>query len=385
MNMSPTNNWTEWRARLADVDLPALIVDLDALRTNMSALISEIQSDSIALRIMANEIPCPTLLRQILLDGAPRVHGLACQTSDEASLLAAVGFTDIFVLDPVAHASEAQSLALIAQKGCHILSLVDHPSHLMYLSTAAVEYGVTLHVCIDVDIQQKPGAKTDQTVATSAIRDSEQARNLAEQVRQSPGLQLKGIRTITSSERELKARTLLGFGNKRARNKQLDRRLAVIQTLRNEEYDIELVNGGDSRNLRVQSTDPALTELMLGSECLGGTQADADPSSELVPAVLLALPISRRLDATHSACSASHCEPNDISVYTPLGLRIVNEASRDTRQLIIEATDLAPDVEIGDPIILQPTKPGQLLACLEQIQLFSSDQGLTSAPTIRAL
>jgi D-serine deaminase-like pyridoxal phosphate-dependent protein len=380
--MSSTHNWTEWRTLLEGVSLPAIVVDQAALRANIRSLVEEIASDTVALRLFAPDLPCPALLRQLLLEGGPHVHGLACRSAREAEVLSEVGFHDLFVLSPVSNREDASRLAKLSAAGTRILVLSDHQDHLNLLSQAAVAEDTTLHVCIDVDIRAPFGTSVSAQRPHSSIRDSEQARELADATLKTPGLELDGIRTVDPGSQS-QGSSWLGLGRGRAHQDLLDRRLAVVQTLRTAGHDLPLVSGGPCQELRESSEDPALTEIEIGRACLGGTDSLAVSSSPLQSAFVLALPVSQRPDTSMAICASAGLSATDLEVLTPLGLRPIENSSRD--HILLELQALAPPLKLGDPVLFQTPRPSLLMNLFDSVELFDGEMKIESAATLRSL
>jgi len=375
--MAATPSWTDWCTLLDGKELPAIVVDLEAMRSNLRTLLESIQSDTLALRLFTPDLPCPALLRQLLLEGAPQVHGLACSSARQAQQLVDLGFDDILVLTPLRSPADADLLVDLSQEGRHIGVLVDSQAHLDLLSQATREGESSLHICMDVDIRARR-----EGVAISPIRDSEQALFLASAIGEAPGLLLEGVRLAGGLPG---ATSWLSLGRKRSHEGLLDRRLAIVQTLRAEGHALTLVSGGQSRDLALSSTDPALSELDLGGAVLGGQKGIEAMAQTLLPAALLALPVARRPDESHAICAAGGFKELDIKVLSPLGIKALPDQDAGPRQLLFGLETLAPQLALGDPVLIHPRHPGRVMADLDSIFILDGEGQITSAPTLRGL
>jgi D-serine deaminase-like pyridoxal phosphate-dependent protein len=293
-----------------------------------------------------------------------------------------VGFHDLFILSPVSNLDDASRLAKLSADGSRVLVLSDHQDHLDLLSEAAVARDTTLHICIDVDIRAPFGTPVSARKPHSSIRDSEQARELADATLKAPGLKLDGVRTVDPGSQSLGS-SWLSMGRRRAHQELLDRRLAVVQTLRTAGHDLPLVSGGPCQALQESSDDPALTEIEIGRACLGGTDSKGVSSTPLQSAFVLALPVSQRPDTSLAICASAGLSPAALEVLTPLGLRPVETSSSD--RVLLELQALAPPLKLGDPVLFQTPDPSLLMNLFDSVQIVDGETPIASAATLRSL
>lgn len=144
---------TPWNAAqpgdfLADIDTPALILDLDAFERNLDRMAGAIQGHGVRLRPHAKSHKCPEIaLRQI----ARGAIGICCQKVSEAAVFVQAGVRDILITNQVVGAAKIRrvvELASIARIGV----LVDHPSQVHALAAAAQAGNTALDVYIEIDV-----------------------------------------------------------------------------------------------------------------------------------------------------------------------------------------------------------------------------------------
>jgi D-serine deaminase-like pyridoxal phosphate-dependent protein len=133
---------------LADVDTPALILDLDAFEHNLKLLNDSLAGRSVKLRPHAKSHKCPDIaLRQIALGAV----GVCCQKVSEAEAMVDGGVKDVLIANEVVGAAKLRRLAALAKRA-KIAVCADHVDNVAALDAAAREAGVTLNVLVEVNV-----------------------------------------------------------------------------------------------------------------------------------------------------------------------------------------------------------------------------------------
>ncbi|MFV0295420.1 MAG: alanine racemase, partial [Hyphomicrobiaceae bacterium] len=83
---------------LADVDTPALLVDLDAFERNLKRMADAVRKAGVRLRPHAKTHKSPIIGRKQMALGAV---GLCCQKVSEAAAMVEGGISDVFVSNEV--------------------------------------------------------------------------------------------------------------------------------------------------------------------------------------------------------------------------------------------------------------------------------------------
>src|SRR3981081_2855705 len=78
--------------RLADVDTPALIVDLDLFERNLAAMAESVRGKGVRLRPHAKSHKCPEIAKRQIAHGA---IGICCQKVGEAEAFVAAGISNV--------------------------------------------------------------------------------------------------------------------------------------------------------------------------------------------------------------------------------------------------------------------------------------------------
>ncbi len=134
--------------RLAEVDTPALLLDLDAFERNLTRLADRAKQMGVRLRPHAKTHKSPLIARRQIALGAV---GVCCQKVSEAEAMVQGGVADVLVSNEIAGARKCARLAALAREA-RIAVCVDDVAHIAALSAAAVAYGVTIDVLVEINV-----------------------------------------------------------------------------------------------------------------------------------------------------------------------------------------------------------------------------------------
>jgi D-threonine aldolase len=134
--------------RLADVDTPSLIVNLDALERNLAAMTAAVRGRGVRLRPHAKSHKCPEIAKLQMTRGAV---GVCCQKVGEAEAFVAAGIGDVLVTNEIVGVSKLDRLAALA-RSAKIGVLVDDGGNVAELAAAAHRAGTTIEVLVEIDV-----------------------------------------------------------------------------------------------------------------------------------------------------------------------------------------------------------------------------------------
>jgi D-serine deaminase-like pyridoxal phosphate-dependent protein len=134
--------------RLADVDTPSLIVDLDVLERNLAAMTAAVRGHGVRLRPHAKSHKCPDIAKLQMARGAV---GVCCQKVGEAEAFVAAGIDDVLVTNEIVGASKLARLVALA-RSAKIGVLVDDAGNVAELAAAAQRAGTTIEVLVEIDV-----------------------------------------------------------------------------------------------------------------------------------------------------------------------------------------------------------------------------------------
>jgi D-serine deaminase-like pyridoxal phosphate-dependent protein len=234
-------------AAIAEIDTPALIVDLDALEHNLRKLADFAARSGVRLRPHAKTHKCPAIaLKQIALGAV----GQCCQKVGEAEALVAGGVRDVLVSNQVVGMHKLRRLAALARDASVSLCF-DASEPVAAAGAAAREFDVTLGALVEIEVgMQRCG-----------VAPGEPARGLARRIAQTPGLRFRGVQAYYGT-----AQHLPSFAEREAAIRGAA--VAVRQTvelLNGDGLDCELVTGAGTGTYEIEAASGVWNELQAGS------------------------------------------------------------------------------------------------------------------------
>ncbi|MDF1593174.1 MAG: DSD1 family PLP-dependent enzyme [Desulfobacterales bacterium] len=170
---------------LAEVDTPALLIDLDAFEYNLAKMQNDLKDGHARLRPHAKTHKCPVIARQQIDRGAV---GVCCQKAGEAEEMVFGGITDVFITNEVVGAQKLKRIAALARIA-RIAVCADDAVHVTAYDEAARAGQVTLDVFIELDVgANRCGREPGETLL-----------ELARQIQTSPHLRFAGLQAYHGS------------------------------------------------------------------------------------------------------------------------------------------------------------------------------------------
>jgi D-serine deaminase-like pyridoxal phosphate-dependent protein len=168
--------------RLADLNTPCALVDLDVLERNCSRMSARAERLRVKLRPHVKTHKCVDIAR---IQTRGQSGAITVSTLAEARAFADAGFLDITYAVPVPFPAIPEASALVRQ-GVHLKLLLDHEATLQELEAFGSAQGVSFPVFLKVDCGYHR-AGVDPTREESAA--------FASRVARSPHLRLEGLLT----------------------------------------------------------------------------------------------------------------------------------------------------------------------------------------------
>jgi D-serine deaminase-like pyridoxal phosphate-dependent protein len=133
---------------LAEVDTPALLLELDAFERNLTRLTESLRGHRIAMRPHAKSHKCPQIaLRQIALGAV----GVCCQKVSEAEAMVEGGVRDVLIANEVVGAGKLRRVAALATQA-RVAVCADDAGNVRSLDAAAAAFGVKLDVLVEINV-----------------------------------------------------------------------------------------------------------------------------------------------------------------------------------------------------------------------------------------
>ena len=164
---------------ISELDTPALIVDLDVMERNLSAMAEYCRRHNLHLRPHTKTHKIPELARKQIESGA---HGITVAKISEAEVMIEAGLTDLLIAYPIVGPIKAQRLASIAERTSVTVSL-DSEEAARGISAAMAERGTTVGILVELDVG----------FGRCGLADEARVLKLAQTVASLPGLDFRGL------------------------------------------------------------------------------------------------------------------------------------------------------------------------------------------------
>lgn len=385
-----------YRSAFADLDAPFAFVDLDALWSNSSNMLT--RAGGKPIRIASKSLRCRPLTRTIL-DREPGYQGILAFTLPEALWLAGHGFTDILVAYPTADRAALRALAALTAQdpdGAPVV-MVDSVEHLDLIDAAIGAVAAPVRVSLDFDAslwlardRVKIGPKR------SPIHTPQEARRFAQEIDRRPNVKLVGMMSyegqIAGQGDRIAGRrvrsAIIGRLQETSYRELRERRAAAVAGV-SDVAPLELVNAGGTGDLERVAAEPAMIEATAGSGFYAPTLFDNYSTFTLAPAAMFALPVVRRpgpgvVTALGGGYLASGVGAKDRmpTPYLPEGLTL--DPFEGTGEVQTPLRGPAADgLRIGDNVFFRHAKAGELCERFNSLHLVLGDEIVDEVPTYR--
>lgn len=175
---------------LAEVDTPALLLDLDAFERNLKLLNDSLVGRNIKVRPHAKSHKCPEIGKRQMALGAV---GVCCQKVSEAEAMVDGGVPDVLIANEVVGITKIKRLCALAKRA-KIAVCADNAGNVAALEAAAREAGIRLDVLVEVNV----GANR------CGAEPGEPAFKLAQQIHQSKNLRFAGLQAYQGGAQHLR-------------------------------------------------------------------------------------------------------------------------------------------------------------------------------------
>ena len=175
---------------LAQVDTPALLIDLDAFERNLRRMADFAAKTGVRLRAHAKTHKSPVIAAKQVALGAV---GVCCQKVSEAEVMVEGGIGDVLISNEVAGAAKLDRVAALARRAT-IGICVDDPASVAELEAAAARAGATLDVLVEIDVGGR----------RCGAAPGEPAARIAQLVARSPHLRFAGLQAYHGSAQHVR-------------------------------------------------------------------------------------------------------------------------------------------------------------------------------------
>ena len=231
---------------IAELDTPALWVDLDTLERNIAELARHFAAAQVQWRPHMKGIRVPAIAHKAMAAGA---IGVTCATIREAEAMAHSGVEDILIANQIVGDRKIARLAQLSRRA-DIKVIVDDADNIRALSQAAREQGLRIGILIDVNTGMN---RTGLLPGPAVVQ-------LAEAVHKSEGLRFLGLMTWEGHTLEI-ADPLARAQATTGAVKQL---LAMAEACREAGLEVAIVSGGGSGTYKTTPFIKGMTEIQAG-------------------------------------------------------------------------------------------------------------------------
>lgn len=233
--------------RLAQLETPALILDLDIFEENIKVMKNFLEPTGLALRPHYKSHKCTAVAHRQIAAGA---KGITCAKLGEAEDLANSGIEDILIANQIVQPSKIARVAYLA--GCCRLTVcVDNTDNIHALERAASEQGATIHCLVEFEVGMN----------RCGVDTFEKFYELAELIGKCPHLVFEGIQAYAgqlSHEADYEIR--------KAEVEKIEQRLAELRGyIEQRGLHVKEVSGVSTGTVEFRKKGSVYTEIQAGS------------------------------------------------------------------------------------------------------------------------
>ena len=231
-----------------DLPTPSLILDLDALESNIARMATHAKQAGVDLRPHAKTHKTPEIAKRQIAAGA---LGVCAATIREAEALNAAGLRGLLITGELVGPNKTARLVRLTRKAGETMAVVDNPIHAEQLAEAAQAAKITLNIMIDID---PVGRRT-------GIAPGEGAVELAKAVDRLDGLRLRGVHGYSGASSHV-----MGYAERAKHSKDvMDPVMASFNAMQRAGLPAEIMSGASTGTYNIDSGFDTMTELQVGS------------------------------------------------------------------------------------------------------------------------
>lgn len=232
---------------LADVDTPALLIEMDAFERNLDTMARGIAAAGVRLRPHAKTHKCAPIVRRQMALGAV---GACCQKVSEAEALVQAGVPDVLVSNQVVGSRKIARLTSMASEA-KVGVCVDDAHNVAEIGAAAAGAGVSIDVLVEIDVG----------MSRCGVVPGDEALTLARQVAATAGLRFAGLQAYHGLAQHIR-----GHAERRAAtNAAIDLTRSTVDLLGRQGIPCEIVAGAGTGTWEFEAASGVYNELQAGS------------------------------------------------------------------------------------------------------------------------
>jgi 3-hydroxy-D-aspartate aldolase len=324
---------------VAEIDTPALVVDLDAYEHNLDRMAASLAGTSVRLRGHAKTHKCPVVALHQIARGAV---GSCCQKVSEAEAMISGGVRNVLVSNEIVDRRKIERLVGLARQA-EVAVCVDDPRNVDDLDAAARAAGVRLPVLVEIDVGN----------LRCGVLPGEPAVALARHVAAQRGLRFAGLQAY--------------YGRAQHINEVETRRAAIetciadvrqtVDLLKRQGLACELVSGAGTGSYRWEAASGVYTEVQAGSYCFMDVEyglVEGFPREFKQSLFVLATVMSRRVPERAVVDAGLKALSVDKGMPRVHGLDDVEFQRASDEHGILRLGDAGRGLRLGDRVWLVP-------------------------------
>ena len=238
---------------VAELDTPALLVDLDLLDRNIERIASVVIDDAgIGWRPHTKGLKTPALAHRLIARGA---MGVTCAKLGEAEVMASAGIRDILVANQVVGPTKVRRLAHLCRGGADVVVAVDSEVGVRQIGAAATAAGSEVRVVVELNIGMD----------RAGVAPGEEAVRMARIAADTPGVRLAGLMAWEGHT--------LGIEPIEAKRQAIETAVGLLtgsaERCRAAGLPIDIVSCGGTGSYWITARQPGVTEIQAGGGVLG--------------------------------------------------------------------------------------------------------------------
>jgi 3-hydroxy-D-aspartate aldolase len=246
--LGPNARFIGIKGSRTQLSTPNLLLDLDALERNITAMAAHTAAMGIQLRPHSKGAKSIEIARRQIAAGAV---GICCSTLGEAEVIAGSGIDGVLITSPVVTPTMIDRLVALNAKAKGLMVVADNPANVDVLAAAAGNAKQILGVIVEFDVGQ----------GRTGTRSAEAAVALARQVKSSPHLRYCGIQAYYGHLQHIAAYAERG----KAANIQIVRVRELLSQLAAADLAPKIVTGGGTGTFDIDPAGKIYTEVQPGS------------------------------------------------------------------------------------------------------------------------
>lgn len=327
----------------ADIDTPALVIDLDAFERNLKRMEDLARRYGIRLRPHAKTHKSPLIAHKQIAYGAV---GVCCQKVSEAEIMVRSGIHDVLITNEIAGARKLERLAFLAREA-HVAVCTDSLQNVQDLAAAAARANVRLDVLIEIDCGGR----------RCGIAPGRPAAEIARAIAASPHLSFAGLQAYYGAAQHFRTdaerRAAIASAGERVQE--------TLAELGREGLACPLISGAGTGTCELEASSGIWNELQPGSyifmdadyarnQKADGSRFDKFEHALFLLASVMSMPVPERavLDAGHKALSNDSGFPDVPSLPGAKYHRPSDEHG------VLDLTDCQHRLQLGDKLLLIP-------------------------------